>query len=122
MLDLGFTLSIHKVVSPCQDLTFLSIYFDTAKLTLSLPVDKLSDLQDLIKTYLQKQLVSKRDLQRLVGKLNWACREVYGGHTFLRRAIDFMNTFPRPRSKRPMSPDLQLDLQWWDSFLAQFNG
>ena len=122
MLNLGFTLSIHKVVPPCQGLTFLGIYFDTVKLTLSLPVDKLSDLRNLIKTYLHKQLVSKRDLQRLVGKLNWACRVVYGGRTFLRRAIDFMNTLPRPRSKSPMSPDLQLDLQWWDSFLAQFNG
>ena len=52
LLDLSFTLSIHNVVPPCQGLTFLGIYFDTVKLTLSLPVDKLSDLLDLINTYL----------------------------------------------------------------------
>ena len=122
LLELGFTLSSHKAVPPCQDLVFLGIRFDTVRLTLSLPRDKLSDLHIMIKSFLQKKTVSKRELQRLIGKLNWACRVVYGGRTFLRRAIDFMNTLNRPRSKSLMSKSLLLDLRWWDSFLSTFNG
>ena len=122
LLELGFTLSAHKAVLPCQQLIFLGIQFDTVRLTLSLPTVKLAELHTQVKDFLRKSCVSKRDLQRLVGKLNWACRVVYGGRTFLRRTIDLMNTLHRPRSMCSISKEMQLDLQWWDSFLTTFNG
>ena len=77
LLELGFTLSVNKAVAPCQQLVFLGIQFDSFAMTLSLPLAKLVELDQLVKAFLFRKAVSKRELQRLIGKLNWACRVVY---------------------------------------------
>ena len=50
--------------------------------TMTLPVDKLAELDTLVLEFQKKQRASKTQLQRLAGKLNWACRVVYGGRIF----------------------------------------
>ena len=122
LLELGFTLSVNKAVAPCQQLVFLGIQFDSFAMTLSLPLAKLVELHQLVKAFLSRKAVSKRELQRLIGKLNWACRVVYGGRTFLRRIIDLMNDLKSLRSQCIVTGELISDLQWWNAFLDTFNG
>ena len=46
LIDLGFTLSEHKLVPPTQRLTFLGVELDTG--TMTLPADKLVELHTVV--------------------------------------------------------------------------
>ena len=46
--DLGFTKSQHKLVSPTQRLIFLGVKLNTISCTVTLPEDKLRDLQAIL--------------------------------------------------------------------------
>ena len=81
--NLGFGINWRKVVLPTQCLTFLGVLIDTVSECLSLPQEKLVDLQLFVQDFLHRHRASKRLLQSLAGKLNWASRVVYGGRTFL---------------------------------------
>ena len=122
LLQLGFELSGHKLVPPCQRLTFLGVEIDSVAMTLSLPQKKLDDLQGLVEDFLSRQRANKRQLQQLAGKLNWACKVVYGGRTFLRRVLDLMNSLPKQYSKTRLSESFHKDIEWWALFLKSFNG
>ena len=105
LIDLGFTLSEHKLVPPTQRLTFLGVELDTMAGTMTLLADKLTELHTVVLEFQNKQRASKKQLQRLASKLNWACRVVYGRRTFLRLILDTMNA---------LSPSgFRSDIAWW---------
>ena len=81
----------RKVVSPTPRVTFLGIELDSTSMTVRLPVDKLSRLNNLVYALSAKVSGSKRQLQYLARLLNFACQIVHGGRTFLRRVIDCVN-------------------------------
>ena len=120
--NLGFTINWDKVEAPCQKLTFLGVEIDSVSRTLSLPTDKLSELQTLLNSWLHKKKATKKELQSLVGKLNWAARVERGGRTFLRRLIDVMCTLKRKHHHIRLSSSAQADVTWWATFISQFNG
>lgn len=121
LLDLGFAISHHKLVAPTQRLTFLGVELDTVGCAMTLPQDKLAELQTLVVEFRNKQRASKKQLQRLAGKLNWACRVIYGGRTFLRRILDTMNALT-PSGKFRLDSSFRSDIAWWVDFLKIFNG
>ena len=120
--SLGFEISCKKSAPPTQQLVFLGILIDTIGQTLSLPQDKLVELQHVVKGFLQWHRACKRQLQSLTGKLNWACKVVYGDRTFLRRTLDAMWTLASPAAKFLFTPEFFADLTWWSQFLVVFNG
>lgn len=119
--DLGFRLSAHKLVPPTQRLIFLGVQLDSTACTMSLPQDKLADLQELLVRFKSMKRASRKQLQRLAGKLNWACRTVYGGRTFLRRILDTMNSLSNT-AKLQLDKSFHCDINWWVNFLKVFNG
>lgn len=120
--DLGFQISWRKVIGPTQQLVFLGVELDTLKCEMALPQAKLDDLHQVVTAFLSRRRANKKQLQSLAGKLNWACRVVYGGRTFLRRILDFMNTLPSNTTKQRLSSEFHADIRWWHSFLGHFNG
>ena len=120
--DLGFTISLKKLVPPTQCLTFLGVQLDTVTGEMALPLKKLMEFQSIIQEFQFKRRATKQQLQRLAGKLNWACRVVFGGRTFLRRVIDQVNSLTNPRAKCQLGKDFHLDISWWANFLGRFNG
>lgn len=121
LVDLGFSISHHKLVLPTQRLTFLGEQLDTTDCTMTLPAGKLTELQDVVLEFQNKQRASKKQLQRLAGKLNWACRVVYGGRTFLRRILDTLNSLSSS-GKCKLNGKFRSDILWWIRFLKIFNG
>lgn len=111
LVDLGFSISKHKLVPPTQRLTFLGVQLDTTDCTMTLPAGKLTELQDVVLEFQNKQRASKKQLQRLAGKLNWACRVVYGGRTFLRRILDTLNSLSSS-GKFKLNGKFRSDIMW----------
>ena len=121
LTDLGFQISMHKLVPPLQRLVFLGVQLDTLLCQMSLPQPRLQELQKLVSHFSTKRCANKKQLQQLAGKLNWACQVVFGGRTFLRRILDTMNSLTPSSAKCRLSGAFHLDIQWWKDFLAQFN-
>ena len=120
--SLGFNVSWHKIVSPSQRVTFLGIELDSSAMSIRLPADKLSRLNELISAFSQKVSASKHQLQSLAGTLNFACQVVHGGRTFLRRVIDCVNRLKHSSHRCRLTSDIRADISWWKEFLVTFNG
>ena len=120
--NLGFEISFRKVVPPTQCLTFLGVQIDSVDRYLSLPQNKLADLQAFVQEFLYRRRACKRQLQVLAGKINWACQVVCRGRTFLRRILDAMNSLQSPSARFRFTPEFYADLLWWSQFLQVFNG
>lgn len=108
--DLGFSISWNKVIEPTQKLVFLGVELDTQHCQLTLPKQKLTELQSLVTSFLSKRRANKKQLQQLAGKLDWACCVVYGGRTFLRQILDMMNSLQSPSAKARLSADFYEDI------------
>ena len=81
--SLGLEVNWHKAVGPDRCMTFLGVYINCVERTLSLPLNKLSELKQLLLSFAKRTKVTKVELQRILGKLNWASRVIQGGRAFV---------------------------------------
>ena len=122
--ELGMPISAHTVDGPAMDITVLGIRMNTVTLTLSLPDDKLHCLQHLLVVWGDKGNCTRCNLQSLMGLLNHACKVVRLGRLFLRRMLHHTEatTAPRPHHLIRLNASFRADLQWWRTFVAEWNG
>ena len=76
--ELGFSISYNKVVPPTTSLIFLGILINSMTVTISLPDEKVGELEALISHFANSKHATKQQLQSLAGKLNWASQVVRG--------------------------------------------
>ncbi len=119
---LGVPVSAHKVEGPATSITFLGIVLDTVTQELRLPQDKFSRLSTTIKQWRCRKSCKKRQLLSLIGQLQHACRVVRPGRTFLRRMIYLSMVAKEPHHRIRLNRAFRSDLQWWVSFLHEWNG
>lgn len=120
--SLGFSISYSKVVPPCTRLVFLGILIDSVSMTLSLPHEKVVELEALLTHFANSKHATKRQLQSLAGKLNWASQVVRGGRTFLRRIINYASMLVKPTHKIKLFDEFFADIAWWTNFFHCFHG
>lgn len=118
----GVPLAEDKTVEPVEILTFLGIDFDTLKMELRLPSDKLNELKQTLEFFIQTEKVTLRQLQSLIGMLNFACQAVVPGRAFCRRLIDATCNIQKPHYRIRVTNAMREDLQVWVVFLSQYNG
>ena len=109
------------MVDPVQCITFLGIEIDSKSMTKRLPQDKLLSLKQELQAFTRRRRASKKQLQSPAGKLSWAAGVVYGGRVFIRRIIDAICHLRAASHKRIITPEMRLDIQWWDEFMYSFN-
>ena len=83
--DLGVPLATDKLEGPSTSLSFLGIILDTHYMEIRLPSDKLSRMQDMLKSWLSKKKATKREILSLVETLQHATKVVRPGRTFVSR-------------------------------------
>ena len=114
---LGVPLATEKIEGPATTLTFLGIEFNTIHMTIQLPPDKLSHLQNKVAGWLGKRAATKREMLSLIGELAYACKVVRHGRTFLRRLIDLAHSRPCLNHWIRINAEFKSDLLWWHHFL-----
>ena len=87
-----------------------------------MPVEKQTEFNNFLLSFLKHKRTSIKQIQSLCGKLNWACQMVKGGRTFLRRLIDSMSSVQNRNDKILLSPEFNADISWWINFMQIFNG
>lgn len=124
LLDLGFVVNMGptKTVLPSRSQKFVGVVLNSARMTLSLPGDKLQGLLQDVRAVLKEHTVRAHDLQALVGKMQWASKVVYGGRVFQRSLIDGIAQVQHPGQHVTVDAAMRADLQWWLSYAAAHNG
>ncbi|CAG2191357.1 unnamed protein product [Mytilus edulis] len=97
--DWGVPLAEDKTVQPTEILTFLGIEFDTLKMEMRLPGEKLTNLKQTLQLFLHSKKVTLRQLQSLIGLLNFACQVIAPGRAFCRRLIDATCNIRKPHHR-----------------------
>ena len=119
---IGIPLALDKTSEQSsQQIVFLGIHLDTARMTAALPQDKLGKYSADILTLLGEKQSKVRSLLQLIGKLQFSTSVVPIGKPFLRRLIDFTKGDNLDRTVE-ISDGTRQDLQLWLSFLQSFNG
>ena len=117
----GLKIATEKSVAPCTLMVFLGIEVNTVLLTLSIPADKWTEIQEELKAWLKKKVANLKQVQRLAGLLNFACRCIKSGCIYLSRILNFLRTLPK-QGFRPIPPLVKHDVNWWIEFAPCFNG
>ena len=122
LLSLGFYISWKKCTSPSTITKYLGINFDSIRMELSLPPEKVEKLHSELTFFHGRHRATKRQLQRLAGILSHCAKVVKGARTFSRRIIDLLKGLNDGNPRITLSSDFRLDLEWWEKFAEIFNG
>ena len=122
--DLGLKESKSKAHSPSTRMPYLGVEFDTRKMVMSVPPEKVAELQDDISKWTRKTTATKKNLQQLLGKLFWVARCVRCSRVFMSRLLNQLKAMHKlgDNKKAPLSADCRLDIDWWNRYLRRFNG
>ena len=110
---LGFEVSWKKVTSPNQITTFLGITIDSVKLQLSLPMEKVRKLQDLLLSLITRGHATKKEHESVGGLVSHCSYIVKGGRTFSRRIFDLSASYSCWSRNIPLSKEILADFEWW---------
>ena len=81
----------HKTEGPSTVLTFLGIQVDTSFSQLSLPLEKVTILQEILSRWLGRKSCTKKELQILLGHLSHAATVIQQGRIFLRMLFSLVS-------------------------------
>ncbi len=118
----GFTLQDSKCTGATQVIEFLGIQIDTVKGTLSITQERMDEIVELLQSWQQKKICTKRELLSLIGKLSFVSRVVRAGRTFLRRLIVLSKSVKFLHFKIKLNKSARADLYWWMKSIQSHNG
>ena len=118
----GIPIAHDKSVGPSSRLVYLGIEIDAAAQIVSLPSDKLQEIQTLLASWITRSKCTKRELLSLIGSLSFAAKVIQPGRLFLRRLIDLSTTVHALSHHIYINKAAQADILWWHHFMAKWNG
>ena len=124
LVDLGLEESKSKEHKPSTKMPYLGVLFDTQKMTMSVPPEKMAEVREELTAWKRKTTASKKSLQKLLGKLFLISRCVRHSRPFMARLLNQLKTMHHQTDtkKTKLSSECHLDILWWDRFLRHFNG
>ncbi len=119
---LGFPVADHKTITASTTTTFLGIQIDSVAGTVSLPVEKLQALRNMLEAWGQRKAAPKRKLLCLLCHLSHASFVVPPGRTFVRHLITASTQASAPHHFVRLNKPCRADLAWWLEFGVSWGG
>ena len=122
--ELGLKESEDKASAPARQMTYLGVHFDTEKMTMSVPAEKLQEVRADLEIWSRKTTAVRRDLQSILGKLFWISKVVRHSRAFMGRLLQQLRDMKglSDKMKMTLSEDCKKDILWWKTYLRGFNG
>ena len=117
----GFVAKESKSCPPSTKMAFLGVGFDTETLMLEVTKDRLDELLTLLKSWSNRTMASRQEIQSIIGKLNFVASVVRPGRVFISRLLNFLRGLPET-GLHALTQEVHKDLNWWASFLPLYNG
>lgn len=110
---------------PCQRIHFLGFLIDSVAMTLSLPEEKLSRIEQDCREAMSQSQITVRDLARMIGRMTAATQAILPAPLHF-RALQFLKNevFQRHQSFEAMThlnEEAEKDLTWWME-MRRWNG
>ena len=121
MKHLGLSVSQSKLVSPSTKVVCLGVLIDTVAGTVAIPAEKLRQINDTVKEWLEKRTCTKRQLQSILGLLLYVHKCVKPARVFLNRMLDLLRSSQNAQ-KITLTSDFRRDVRWFAKFLPTYNG
>ena len=118
---LGLVLALDKCSPPTQSLTWLGFVIDAPAMTVTLPADKIAEVLLECSAWRKKSHASRKQLQSLAGKLHHLSKCIKPATRFTNRVLAAIRASPFS-GQHAFSPELHLDLAWFEKFAASYNG
>ena len=119
--NLGLTISQKKLITPATRVVCLGVMIDTEKSTISVPTEKLSEIQTTVRDWLTKTSCTKRQLQSILGQLLYIHKCVRPARLFLNRMLQLLRDNYAERYIT-LTHEFKHDLLWFSKFLNNYNG
>ena len=119
----GIKESVEKASPPATIMTFIGILFNT-EITVEVTSERLAEIGELLKLWLNKESASIREIQSLLGKLNFVAACVKSDRIFISRLLKWLKILYHEDSncEHQIPYYVKKDLQWWNRFLLTYNG
>ena len=115
--EINFPVSMEKTYSVTNVLIFLGFLLNTISQMVSIPVDKVERVLNILRTMLKKRKTTVKELEKLCGHLNFLCRCIVPGHTFTRRIYTYFSSSMKPFHHVNINREIRGDLEMWLEFL-----
>ena len=119
--DLGFEISMKKLVAPTTSMNCLGIVVDTINFTLAIPDKKLAEILATFDAWHQRSHCDKRQLQSLLGSLLYVTKCVRTSRFFLNRLLEFLRSM-EDEGQTALTMEARRDINWFQKFMPTFNG
>ena len=119
--ELGLEISQSKLVPPTTTAVCLGIEIDTVRRTLEISAEKLSEIHTICQKFACKRKVTKNQLQSLLGSLLYITKCIKPARFFLNRMLQLLREYT-DKSTIHLGAGFLRDLNWFNTFLLQFNG
>ena len=122
--DLGLEESVKKAEPPTTCMTYLGVQFDSLKMTMSVPPEKVTEVKAEIGLWTRKTSINKKGLQSLLGKLFWVAKVVLYARPFMGRLLAQLRSMCslKDNKKVKLHDESKKDILWWQRYLDSFNG
>ena len=110
--ELGLVDSPEEESLPATRMVFLGLLYDTVKMTVHVPEDKLSEIVLLVELWLSMHAATIKDLRSLLGKLLYVCACIHPGHIFMQHLLSVLCSNYNQDSIQ-ITLDFRSDLNWW---------
>ena len=119
--ELGLEISESKLVQPSTQVICLGILVDTVNRTISIPPDKLQDIKNICKSWVNKTTCTKNQFQSLLGSLLYITKCIKPARFFLNHMLQILRSQGHI-SRFQLSSSFYKVLNWFNIFLTQYNG
>ena len=119
MSDLGLMVSQKKLVAHSTQVTCLGVMIDTVEGSIAIPPAKLQQINDTVRDWLGKSIISK--LQSILGLLLYNHKCVKPARIFLNRMLELLRS-SHATQRITLTSDFKRDLTWFATFLPKYNG
>ena len=114
---INMPISMSKTFWATTTLTFLRMLIDALNQMVSIPLEKLIKVNQLIDKFLGSKKTTVRALQQLCGYLNFLCKCIVPGRVFTRRLYSGTSSKLKPYHHIKVTGEMKLDLRTWKTFL-----
>ena len=119
--QVGLPVNEKKLEPPSSVITCLGIEIDAKNGKITIPNNKLQEIQQICKIWSTKKMATKKQLQSLIGKLLYIHKCVHPARSFVNRMLAVLRN--APVSGFFVLPGMfYKDIAWFNKFLADFNG
>ena len=121
LAQLGIPISEDKLFPPSEEVPCLGILVNITRGTLSIPPDKLTQVNAKCAQWSLKHKATKKQLQSLLGSLLYIHKCVKPARLFVNRILATLKAAP-DNGYVTLNAEFIKDIAWFNAFLIQFNG